>query len=150
MIFAVFVGTGGDRSLAFGHRLSAIGFLSWGEENCDAFCWVVRFNEVRILGECWVGLGRRVEVGTEPCCEPFWALLEHPRGQVRCPGLIGMLRARSAEFHHQYIGYEIRGLSTRGLRILSDRGRWVGAGGMSGRLFTDKLVFRRLEVLGAW
>ncbi len=28
-----------------------------------------------------------------------------------------MLRARSAEFHHQYIGDEIGGLSTRDLRI---------------------------------
>ena len=74
MIFAVLVGTGGDRSLAFGHRRSAIGFRSGGEENCDAFCWVVRFNEVRILGEGWVGLGRRVEVGTEPCSEPFSGL----------------------------------------------------------------------------
>jgi hypothetical protein len=26
----------------------------------------------------------------------------------------------------------------------------IGVGSMSGRLFTDKLVFRRLEVLGVW
>ena len=53
---------------------SAIGFRSGGEENCDAFCWVVRFNEVRSLGERWVGLGWPVEVGTGSCCEPFSGL----------------------------------------------------------------------------
>ena len=62
----------------------------------------------------------------------FWALLEHQRGQVRCPGLIGMigmLSARSAEFHHQYIGDEIGGLSTRDLWLSTRLGRVSGSCG---------------------
>ena len=31
-----------------------------------------------------------------------------------------------------------------------ERLRWIGVGSMSGRLFTDKLVFGWLEVLGDW
>ena len=31
-----------------------------------------------------------------------------------------------------------------------ERLRWIGVGRMGGRLFTDKLVFRWLEFLGAW
>jgi hypothetical protein len=27
---------------------------------------------------------------------------------------------------------------------------WIGVGSMGGKLFTDKLVFRWLEVLGVW
>ena len=59
----------------------------------------------------------------------FWALLEHQRGQVRCPGLIGMLRARSAELHHLQIGDEIGGLSTRDLWLSTRLGRVSGSCG---------------------
>ena len=35
------------------------GFGPFWEENSDAFCWVVRFNDFWIFDESWVGLGRR-------------------------------------------------------------------------------------------
>ena len=36
--------------------------------------------------------------------------------------------------------------------LLDEEGErsWIGVGSMSGRLFTDKLVLRWLEVLGVW
>jgi hypothetical protein len=47
---------GGDKwGQVFGFLFS--GFGRRGEENCDAFCWVARFNGVRMFDKSWVGLG---------------------------------------------------------------------------------------------
>ena len=50
-----------------GFGLSVIGFRPSEGKNCDAVWWVVRFNEDRNLGERWVGVGSRLEVGAETC-----------------------------------------------------------------------------------